>query len=105
MDRVPSTLTAAFSICMVSPLVLNTQWNLRPELGLLTTYVIIVKLRSRPKVEYQGLLQGVFHKILRRVKLKFKDGLHKSLQGRLQGGLSSNLLLGNSKDNTKFIWA
>ena len=60
MDRVPSTLTAAFSICMVSPLVLNTQWNLRPELGLLTTYVIIVKLRSRPKVEYQGLLQGVF---------------------------------------------
>ena len=37
MDLVPSTLTPEFSICMVSPLVLNTQWNLRPELGLLTT--------------------------------------------------------------------
>ena len=37
MDLVPSTLTPVFSICIVSPLVLNTQWNLRPELGLLTT--------------------------------------------------------------------
>ena len=45
MERVPSTLTAAFSICIVSPLVLNTQWNLRPELGLLTTLYQLIMFK------------------------------------------------------------
>ena len=89
MDRVPSTLTAAFSICMVSPLVLNTQWNLRPELGLLTTCIIIVKLRSRYKYfrKFSGKIQKSWYE--GGCQLNLEGGFKKHFNVDFKGDFSS----------------